>query len=653
MSIYFFILFFNIMGNNHKKNNLNVNKNSLWFKMKNHLVNKDELDDLEKIFYSFIELKDNININENLTYILNKKIPFSVYGFRKILEERILTCKDGKLKDQFLKKILLQYMKYKGIYNPISRNLKMLFILNYLSKKNLIQLPLYKFTYELLMNLAYENNHLPLNMLTSLYELHNIDLEKRFIFMIEILNLDGLISIGKLSKNQLIHNIIYRINLLEDNKIKSFENILELYWFLNKNYEKLDLITVANIILYNKDLIKNSPRSCWKLKKNIMNIILKILPNLIINKYGYIEELLDLDLTVPTEEAYVILNYANGIYSFYKKQYKNAYICFSRAFSNLKKTSNNLYEQSKYNFWVANSLLAMGEKTRAIHIYEKVAILNINYYSNMSYVLLNKKPTIKSIDDLVEDFNVSHYDWYFRGLSILAEGNEFILVLSFINSLNLDTLKVISQEMIKMLKTLKKLKNQSFIVLLTEKIYEQTGMIFIENYPIIDHIKKYPLNKSLLLSSILKRETSFRLTDPLVSHKGARGIMQIMGGTAKTLCDRHNINYCNNNLLYNISYNLNIAVKCLDELLVLFKDSLFLLIPAYNIGSPIVQKWWKVLKEDLNKENFLHMFLFVELIPVEVTKHYTKHVLNNYILFWIINHSNQLKIQHLLNFKYE
>ena len=41
---------------------------------------------------------------------------------------------------------------------------------------------------------------LPAKMLGTLHELHSINLEKRFIFMVEVLNLDGLISIGKFHK---------------------------------------------------------------------------------------------------------------------------------------------------------------------------------------------------------------------------------------------------------------------------------------------------------------------------------------------------------------------------------------------------------------------------------------------------------------------
>ena len=67
-----------------------------------------------------------------------------------------------------------------------------------------------------------------------------------------------------------------------------------------------------------------------------------------------------------------------------------------------------------------------------------------------AFGLLNEKPLIKSLDNLVEDSSHSPYDWYFRGLSILAEGNDFMNTLSFINGINLHTLKIISKEMLKM-----------------------------------------------------------------------------------------------------------------------------------------------------------------------------------------------------------
>ena len=88
-------------------NNNNINKNSLWWGMKNHLINKSELSNLEKIFYTFIEIKDNININENINFILEKKIPINVYSFRKVFEERLINAKDTNLKEEYLNNLWL------------------------------------------------------------------------------------------------------------------------------------------------------------------------------------------------------------------------------------------------------------------------------------------------------------------------------------------------------------------------------------------------------------------------------------------------------------------------------------------------------------------------------------------------------------------
>jgi hypothetical protein len=641
--IYTFI-FFNSISNKVNKNN----NNSFWQNVENFKGSNDELDN---IVYKLFQIHKDINTIENLNHIFSLKyvLPINVFFLRKSLEERILLIKNEDNKKFYLQEILKKYLKYKNVYFPISRDFKISIILSFLTKKYMPHVFLYEFTNEILHNLAYETEHLSFNILKQIYNIYNIDIEKRFIFLVEKHNIQEIKNIVNLNlENKFLKKNYERFLYINKNKkVKVFLNIYEFHWFLNEfKYTDSNINELANICIENMDIILDKEEKNKRIQSNILHKIINILPTLIINNYLNIEELLNIKTDIQHEKSHHILDYARGLYMFFKKDYKKASTYFSKALVN----NTTLKEQAKYQFWLANSFMKLKKDKEALYLYKEVAKLNIPYYSTISYMFLQKEPIIKSIQDLKEEAAAGFYDWYFRALQILTSHNEFLLSLSFIININADSLRVISKEMLKTIHMLKKLKNQCYIVLVLEKIYEFGGIIFKENFPIIEIIENYPLKIKLLLSSILKRETFFRLTCELKSNKGASGIMQVMPNTAKTICERNNMKFCSKNLLNNHDYNIQIAIKCLQELLNIFKNSLFLVIPAYNIGSPAVLKWWKFFQNTLDKNNIIDMLLFVELIPVTVTKNYTKDVINNFILYSTIHYHHSISINFLLDF---
>lgn len=637
-------------------NNKNDNKNStinnqFWNKVEQFTRGKDEL---ENIFYGLFQIHRGINVDENIEYILGlrEKIPINVFFLRKSFEERILLVKNNNNKKFYLEEMLKQYLKYKNIYFPINRDFKKLIILSFLSKKYIPHIFLYNLTKKILYNLAYETEYLSFSILKQIYNVYNIEIDKRFIFLVGLHNIQEIKNIADLNLNDKFYEINYN-RFLYINKyknVKVFLNIYEFHWYLNENYnnylKESKSHELADLIIDNMDIILYTDEKNKKIQNNILNKIIKILPILIMNNYPYINEFLSIEKDNKYEKSHHILDYGRGLYMFFKKQYQDASKYFVKALAN----HSILKEQAKYQFWLANTFIKLNKNTEALYLYREVAKLNLPYYSNISYMFIKKIPVIKSIDELEEEVPKSSYDWYFRGLQILTTNNEFLLSLSFINNINPDSLRVISKEILRTFKILRGLENQSYIVLMLEKIYEYGGVIFKENFPIISVMDNYSLKTKLLLSSILKRETFFRLTCILKSNKGASGIMQVMSQTAKTLCDRNKIKFSPQDLLHNHHYNIKIATKCLKELLKIFKNSLFLVIPAYNIGSPIVLKWWKFFQNYLNKDNIIEMLLFIEFIPNEVTKNYTKDVINNFILYSTIHYHHSISINFLLDF---
>jgi hypothetical protein len=556
---FIFCLFIEIANGENSKKPSNKNNFSLWRQMKNHQV--ENLSENEKIFYSLWCIRENIDTLNNLKYILQYSypIPLNVFILRKYLEERIAMLKDSETKKFLVQQLMNNYQHYKHNYKAITKDFKIITILDFLRKKYIVHYHTYKCAYDYLQSLAYYHSDLSIPMLRQLYNLYAIDLEKRFIMLFERNRIKSAIETALISENPLLINIAKRIIFLMNSqqKPKFFLNIFELHWYIVNFYDQITAEEIANIIINNRDLLMHIPYSHSQLKINILLIVQKILPSLIMGNYFNLTLLLAEDFVEHYEPSAHLFSFIKGVYAFFQRKYRRSLSYFSQAMA--KHTT--LQERAKYGFWIANSLGALGQKEEATDMYYKTAILNLPYYSNMSYVLIGKKPHIKSIDELYVEKN-SPYDWYFNAIKIVAMDDDFLFALNLINAISIDALVVVSSSMLNMLTTLRNLSNQSYITLLTGKIQENTGLIFKEGFPLIHYMDKYSNHLGLLTSAILRKESFLRLTDEnLVSTAGASGIMQVMPATAKSFCERHKIPYCQKNLKKNNHFNIDMGVK--------------------------------------------------------------------------------------------
>lgn len=133
------------------------------------------------------------------------------------------------------------------------------------------------------------------------------------------------------------------------------------------------------------------------------------------------------------------------------------------------------------------------------------------------------------------------------------------------------------------------------------------------------------VDRSLVYAHALQ-ESRF-ITDAR-SHAGARGIMQLMPGTARELARNMPIGSSDKELT-DPSFNIEFGQTYLEEL----RDSRWTngllpkVIAAYNAGPGSVMKWNTSLKDNNDP------LLFIESIPFIETRHYVEIVLRNYWMY--------------------
>lgn len=135
---------------------------------------------------------------------------------------------------------------------------------------------------------------------------------------------------------------------------------------------------------------------------------------------------------------------------------------------------------------------------------------------------------------------------------------------------------------------------------------------------------------SLLSFAIMQTESRF---DPSVtSWAGAKGLMQLMPGTAEFIARKLGIGKPSNAQLHDPDLNIRMGVYNLSSLVGRYGGKEFsaaLAIPGYNAGPGNVDKW-------LDKRAEWDLDLFIEAIPFDETRHYTQSVLGRWLAYrWI------------------
>jgi soluble lytic murein transglycosylase len=131
-----------------------------------------------------------------------------------------------------------------------------------------------------------------------------------------------------------------------------------------------------------------------------------------------------------------------------------------------------------------------------------------------------------------------------------------------------------------------------------------------------------------LAHGITRQESSF---DPYaVSHAGARGLMQLMTGTAREQAGKMGVGYDSYRLTSDPSYNVMIGSAYFNRLLNNWNGSIPLAVAAYNAGSGNVRKW---IDRYGDPRGQVDMLKWIEAIPYTETRAYVQRVIENSVVY--------------------
>jgi soluble lytic murein transglycosylase len=131
-----------------------------------------------------------------------------------------------------------------------------------------------------------------------------------------------------------------------------------------------------------------------------------------------------------------------------------------------------------------------------------------------------------------------------------------------------------------------------------------------------------------LAHGITRQESSF---DPYaLSHAGARGMMQLMTGTAREQAGKMGVSYDSYRLISDPNYNVMIGSAYFQRMLNTWNGSIPLAVASYNAGSGNVRKW---IDRYGDPRGQVDMLKWIEAIPYTETRAYVQRVIENSVVY--------------------
>lgn len=131
------------------------------------------------------------------------------------------------------------------------------------------------------------------------------------------------------------------------------------------------------------------------------------------------------------------------------------------------------------------------------------------------------------------------------------------------------------------------------------------------------------------IHAITRQESQFDRA--AISHAGARGMMQLMPGTAGEVAGKLGLSYNREALTTDTNYNMTLGSTYFQQMLRYFGGSYPLAVAAYNAGPGNVNKWLRANGDP--RTGTIEMVDWIEAIPIFETKNYVQRVLENAVVY--------------------
>lgn len=285
---------------------------------------------------------------------------------------------------------------------------------------------------------------------------------------------------------------------------------------------------------------------------------------------------------------------------------------------------------TKGNYWAGRAALAAGQIQQANTYFERAAAYPDLFYGQLALERLGRsvsppplaQPQYVTTKPQRDAFNSRRLVQAVRLLGQQGHSSEQALFIKALaQSLDNDTDRNLAVQLGEQI-------GRQDLAVWTSRMARVKGSMFYvrQAYPTL----RASLSGELwaLAHGISRQESSF---DPYaVSHAGARGMMQLMTGTAREEAGKIGLGFDSYKLISDPSYNVMIGSAYFQRLMSSWNGSVPLAVAAYNAGSGNVHKW---IERNGDPRGQVDVLKWIEAIPFVETRAYVQRVIENSVVY--------------------
>ena len=314
-------------------------------------------------------------------------------------------------------------------------------------------------------------------------------------------------------------------------------------------------------------------------------------------------------------------------------------------FSNFYNNVGYPISLSRGAYWLGRSYEKLGNIDESKKWYKESAKYLTTYYGQLSHLKISPNEPI-ILDDLMDVNKTFTEDFY---------NKELVKVVYLLDELNKDKytkhiLRYLANENVDQgsevlaAKLATDIGRFDFAIQVSKIASYQKRFHNKYNYPIISTpkmINKRKIPEAAFILSIIRQESEFDTSAN--SSAGAKGLMQLMTYTAKTVAKQAKMTYSKSRLTKDPEYNINLGSYYIAGLILEYDGAYPFAIAAYNAGPKRVRYWKKINKNP--QKGQIDYVDWIELIKFKETRNYVQRVLENYNVYRYILEQKPIKLK--------
>ncbi len=304
-------------------------------------------------------------------------------------------------------------------------------------------------------------------------------------------------------------------------------------------------------------------------------------------------------------------------------------------FSTIKNAVLEKHLKAKLYYWLGRTYSTLSLPTKAQHYWSKAAAISHDYYGQLAFILLEPGKTRIGLRPLpqitAKDTKSFTQNNIVRAIMVAHNTGMHSMKGRLIRHLSWTLRNPVHMALLAEL-THHTSKKRDIIKLAKVGIYRNVPLD-IYAYPANALPKDYqrlnnPVEKNLI-SALVRQESEFNRNAR--SPVGARGLMQLMPGTAKQIARKYKISYSKAMLTVSPSYNVMLGSALLRDLLDKYNGSYILTLIAYNAGPGRANRWSLAFGNP--GDDHIDPIDWVERIPFKETRRYVQKILSSLQFF--------------------